>query len=79
MSEANCPKCTNGVVYATNIFDNSLHLPKSEQNVLSMRAVVREPVAIRRLVCVGCGYLETYVVDHDFLKQVPRSSAWIKV
>jgi hypothetical protein len=79
MSEENCPKCKAGILYATNIFDNSLHLPKSEQNVLSMRAVIKEQVAIRRLVCAGCGYLETYVVDHEFLKQVPYSSGWVKV
>jgi hypothetical protein len=78
MNEGNCPKCPNGVVYATNIFDKSLNLPKSEHDVMSMRAVVRQPVAIRQLVCVGCGYLETYVVDHEFLKQVPHSAAWLR-
>ncbi len=78
MSEGNCPKCPNGAVYASNIFDNSLHLPKSESDVMGMRAVVRERVEIRRLVCTTCGYLETYVVDRGFLDQVPNSAAWMK-
>jgi hypothetical protein len=43
-----------------------------------MRAVVRERVAIRTLICVSCGYLETYVVDRDFLNQIPGSNAWVK-
>jgi len=78
MNEGDCPKCPSGAVYATNIYDNSLHLPKSESDVLGMRAVVREQVEVRTLVCVNCGYLETYVVDRDFLNQVPNSNAWLK-
>lgn len=78
MNEGNCPRCPKGSVYATNIFDNSLHLPRSQHDVMSMRAVVRERVPVRTLVCVSCGYVETYVVDHDFLKQIPNSDAWVK-
>ena len=78
MNEGDCPKCPSGAVYATNIYDNSLHLPKSESDVLGIRAVVREQVEVRTLVCVNCGYLETYVVDRDFLNQVPNSNAWLK-
>ena len=79
MADEYCPKCRIGDVYATNVFDNTLHLPKADTEIFSMRAIVKERVAIRRLVCVACGYLETYIVDHEFLKRVPQSSAWVKV
>jgi hypothetical protein len=78
MSEGNCPRCPSGAVYATNVYDNTRHLPVSEGEALGVRAVVRERVSVRTLVCSGCGYLETYVVDHDFLKKIRSSNAWVK-
>ena len=55
-----------------------MHLPKSESDVLGVRAIVNQRVAVRRLICATCGYLETYVVDQEFLKQLPFSEVWVK-
>ena len=78
MSNGNCPKCGTDNVYATNVFNRSLALPTSESDVLGVRAVVNQPVETRHLLCARCGYLETYVVDRDFLDRLPELQAWIK-
>lgn len=78
MNDRDCPKCPKGSIYATNVLDRDLSLPKSQSEVFGIRAVVNQPVAVRRLICATCGYLETYVVDQDFLKEVPSSEVWVK-
>lgn len=78
MNDGDCPKCPKGWIYATNILDFDMHLPKSESDVLGVRAIVNQRVAVRRLICATCGYLETYVVDQEFLKQLPFSEVWVK-
>ena len=78
MSNGNCPKCATDSVYASNVYDRSLSLPTSESNVLGVRAVANQPVQRRYLLCVRCRYLETYVVDREFLDRLPKLQGWIK-